>query len=72
MDCAWLQAYYFISNQVKGGGHANMMKKWILRFIPFWTAEGMYFQKKKKKLKKITNWQPSFFDVMIANHEYFE
>ena len=23
----------------------------------FWTAEGMYFQK-KKRLKKITNWQP--------------
>ena len=42
-----------------GGGHANMMKKWILRFIPFWTAEGMYFQKKNKKLKKITNWQPT-------------
>ena len=59
---------------LKEGGHANMMKKWILRFIPFWTAEGMYIlsEKKKKKLKKITNWQPSFSDVMIANHEYFE
>ena len=50
-----------------------MMKIGILRCIHFWTAEGMYFQKKKKKkLKKITNWQPSFFDVMMAKNEYFE
>ena len=51
-----------------------MMKNAILRYIYFWVAGGMYFQKKKrkKKLKKITNWQPSFTDIMIANYEYFE
>ena len=50
-----------------------MMKIGILRYIHFFIAEGMYFQKKrKKKLKKITNWQPSFFDVMMAKNEYFE
>ena len=47
-----------------------LMKSWILRYIFFWKAEGIYFQ--KKKLKKITNWQPSFSYVKIANHEYFD
>ena len=35
---------------------------------------GHVLLEKKKKLKiekKKTNWQPSFFDVMMANHEYF-
>ena len=35
---------------------------------------GHVLLEKKKKLKiekKNTNWQPSFFDVMMANHEYF-
>ena len=49
-----------------------MMKSSILRYIYFWKAEDIYFKKKKKKLKKITNWQPSFFDVMMAKNEYFE
>ena len=61
--------------KIKGGLGYSSWSNWsILRLIHFWKVEVMYFQKKKrkKKLKKITNWQPPFFDVMMDNDEYFE
>ena len=64
---------------IKGASGLQIWQKnsnWsILRYIHFWKAEVMYFQKKRRKKKKIeksTNWQPSFTYIMIPNHEYFE